>query len=49
MIGLIAALLGNVPGIGCFSNAEKTEIVGTARLYWLKFRQRCGRGELVSE
>ena len=49
LIGLIAVLVGNVPGIGCFTAAEKTEIAGAAGQYWLKFRQRFGRGRLASE
>jgi O-antigen/teichoic acid export membrane protein len=49
LIGLIAVVVGNVPGIGCFVAAEKTEIAAAVRQYWLKCRQRFGRGRLASE
>ena len=49
LIGLIAVLIGNVPGIGCLTTAEKTEIAAAARQYWSKFRQRFGCRALASE
>ena len=49
LIGLVAVVVGNAPGIGCFTAAEKTEIVDAVGQYWLKFRQRFGRRALTSE
>ena len=49
LIGLIAVVAGNIPGTGCFTAAEKTEIADTVGKYWSKFRQRFGRGALVSQ